>query len=418
MAEVVREGMGYVMQEPEAMTEFTADRLMRTRGDVYAYVQVRCGLPGTRSRTGHLHGARMNLSSTSARGTLSKVLMSRANIPGLDWFGLVEDFCRGVLEAEREGTPIVMVGTRPRVAGGVTWRIDPLVPLGMPAILFGEGGSGKSTLAAAFAVSCETGAVVVPGFVPRRCPTLYLDWEGDQDQINERVAGVAIGSHNRNPVSIRYRQMIGPIADQADDLARYIDREGIGLVIVDSIGPASGTSSDGGDASEGAIRLFAAFRIMGTTVLAIDHVSKASIDLPTQQGKPYGSIYKTNLARSTWELRRASGALAMFHTKSNASRLFDPRGLSITYGDGGEIAYSEAAIQVDDPKLAAGMSNAERMWHALMEHGHKTMSEIEELTGIKHGSVSAELGRRKDLFNRLNSGQYEALPKGRERGVA
>lgn len=407
-AEVRREGMGYVMTVDEALTEMTADRLTRTRGDLYAHVSVSCGLPGTRSRSGHLHAARMNLSSSSTRASVARVLRDRANVPGLDWFDLLEEFCRGVLAHERQGAPVVMVGARPRVVGGVTWRIDPLVPDGLPAILYGEGGSGKSTLAAAFAVSVETGAVVVPGFVPRPGRVLYLDWEGDEDQINERVAGVVTGAHVPHVVEIRYRPMVAPIADGVDELARIVDRESIALVIVDSVGPAAGTMAEGTDAAESALRLFGAFRALRTTVLALDHVAKASLDEPSRQARPYGSIYKQNLARATWELRRSGDALALYHTKSNVSRLGGPRGLAVTYGDDGSIRYEEAPLSDD---LRKPIRLPDRIAELLADGFHREVAEIVADLGMDQAEankVRATLSRDR-RFNKLPSGRWEVI---------
>lgn len=115
-----------------------------------------------------------------------------------------------MLDGERQGTPIVMVGGLPRPVG-VNYRLDPMLPLNMPVILYGEGGSGKSTFAAAIAVSVQSGIVVVEGFIPRRANVLYLDWEGDQDQINDRVRGVAAGAHVPEVVEFA----IGHVSDRS-----------------------------------------------------------------------------------------------------------------------------------------------------------------------------------------------------------
>jgi hypothetical protein len=406
--EVRREGMGYAMTFPEIATEMAADRLVRSRGDVQAHVSVTCGLPGTRSRSGRLHSARLNLSSSSSRSTLARVLKDRANLPGLDWMDVIEEFCRGILELEREGEPVVMVGARPRIVGGVSYRIDPLAPLNLPSILYGEGGSGKSTLAAAFAVSCESGVAAVPGFVPRPGRVLYLDWEGDEEQINERVAGVAAGANLPRPIEIRYRPMVAPIADQVDELARIVDRERIGLVIVDSVGPASGTTSDGADAAESALRLFAAFRFLRTTVLALDHVAKASLDEPGRQARPYGSIFKQNLARSTWEIRRAGEAIALYHTKSNVARLQPPRGLHVQYTEGGSITYAEAMLA---DELRKPMKLPERIADLLSDGFHREVAQIVEELGMeKEESNKVRVALSRDpRFNKLPSGTWEVV---------
>src|SRR5262245_42613684 len=228
-------GLGYAMVLPDLTVELTVRRLTRSRGELHGEISVACGLPGTSSKDGHLHQARFNLSSTQSRHTLAKALVARTSLPDLAWADILEDFCRRVLGADDHGEPVTMVGARPRSVSR-PYRLDPLLPLGDPVILYGEGGTGKSTLAAAIAVSVETGVAVVPGFIPRKAPTLYLDWESGPDAINERVALIGSGANLARPAEIRYRAMTRPLADAAEDLAAYITDEHIGLVVVDSIG--------------------------------------------------------------------------------------------------------------------------------------------------------------------------------------
>src|SRR6185436_10224534 len=246
-----RQGMGYVLTAVDIGTDLSVDRLVKTRGDLHAELRVASTLAATRSRSGLLHHARFNLSSTSARTQLAKTLAWRANSgDGIDWFELLEELCTRVLEGERVGEPTIMVGANPRPATK-PYRLDPLIPLGDPVILYGEGGAGKSTLAAAIAVSCETGVSIIPTWVPRKCPVLYLDWESGPDAINERVAAIAVGANLPAPAQIRYRFMARPLHDQVEDVAGFVEAEKIGLVIVDSVGLAAGISEQG-DAAESA----------------------------------------------------------------------------------------------------------------------------------------------------------------------
>src|SRR6266704_2072346 len=108
-----RQGLGYVLTVPELITEIAVDRLSRTRGELHGEITVSCGLPGIRAADGHVHQARFNLSGSTARTTLARILSQRADAPDVDWPDLLEDFCRRVLGAEREGDPVVKVGADP-----------------------------------------------------------------------------------------------------------------------------------------------------------------------------------------------------------------------------------------------------------------------------------------------------------------
>lgn len=330
--EFAREGLGYALRVPEIMTELTVDRMSRSRGETHGELTVLCGLPGTRSSDGHIHQARFNLTSTTARTSVAKVLQQRSAAPEVDWLDLLEDLCRRVLAADREGDPVAKVGALPMELRE-NYRLDPLMPLDQVTILFGDGGVGKSTLATAIAVSVQEGVSVVEHWVARQAPVLYLDWEAGRAALNRRVRGVAMGAHIPRVVQIDYLdcRRRGPLHGFAEDVARMVDREGYGLVVVDSVGMASGTGGEGGDANETALRLFGAFGFIGTTILAIDHVNKVDAETTSKRSRPYGSIFKSNLARATYEMRRSesSQVVGVYHMKVNDGPLQPPVGLHV-----------------------------------------------------------------------------------------
>lgn len=412
-SEFTRQGLGYVMSVPEIMTELSVDRMTRRGGETHGELTVACGLPGSRSIDGHLHQARFNLSSTTARTSVAKTLAARSKADEIDWFDLLETFCRAVLAAERLGEPIEYVGALP-IPVGETFRVSPLLPEGQTTILYGDGGTGKSTLAAAIAASVETGVTIISGWTPRRAPVLYLDWEAGKASINRRVRGVAMGAHIPAVVTIRHAdcRRRGPIAGFAEDIARYIDKEGIGLVIVDSIGMASGTSNEGSDANESAIRLFSAFGFLGTTVLAIDHISKAAAEDANKPARPYGSIYKGLLARATYELRRSQAAdgrslLGVFNTKANDGPLLGPMTFSVVHGEDGSIIYEP--LEATPVELTKSLGNADKI--AAVLRGHMTTGEIAAETGLDQAVVRTTLNRHKGhRFGQLPSQKWELLP--------
>lgn len=409
-----RQGLGYVLRVPDLAIEVAVDRLNRTRGELHGELSVKCGLPGTRSGDGNLHNARFNLSSGTTRGSLAKVLGRRADIPDLDWEDVLEDFCRRVMAAEREGDPVTMVGALP-VPVGETYRLAPILPANQTTILLGEGGTGKSTVAAAIAVSIETGVALIEGWSPRQAPVLYLDWEGGRDSINRRIRGVAMGGHIPHVVTVRYLdcRRRGALYSFAEDIARLVEKEGIGFVVVDSVGMASGTSSEGSDANESAIRLFSAFGFIGTTVLAIDHVSKAESDTPNRPARPYGSIYKVNLARSVFELRRTktsdgSSVLGLYHNKANDSDTLPPMSLRVIHEEDGAIRYERLE------SLPSELTRSLKLWQqiaSVLATGHHSSEEIAAEIQADEHVVRTTLNRYKSRFNRLQSGAWELLPE-------
>jgi hypothetical protein len=411
--EFTRQGLGYVLRVPELAIEIAVDRLSRTRGELHGELSVTCGLPGTRSADGHLHSARFSLSGGTTRSSLAKVLTKRANTDDVDWEDLLEDFCRRVMVAEREGDPIELVGALP-VPVGESYRVDPLLPLDQVTILYGDGGTGKSTLAVGLAVSVQEGVALLDRWIPRRAPILYLDWEAGRASINRRVRGVAMGANIPRVVTIDYLncRRRGALYSFAEDVARIVDQRGYGLVVVDSIGMAAGTAGEGTDANESAIRLFSAFGFIGTTILAIDHVNRADADTASRRSRPYGSIYKSNLARATFELRRTKTAggsvLGLYHTKANDSELLAPQPISVAYGDQGEITYER--LDNMPVALTSSLSLLDRIT-ALLDREHLSSDNIADELDHEKRKVEALLYKYKSRFNRLPSGDWELLPE-------
>lgn len=409
-------GLGYVLRDTEAIAELSVDNIVRSRGETKGFLTVYCGLPGTSSRDGHIHQAMFNLTSTSARTTAARALKDRAG--GVDWTDLLEDLCRRVLTAEREGEPMVKVGGLP-FDPKESYRLDPILPLNQVTIVYGDGGTGKSTLAVAMAVSVHEGLAIVEGWAPRRAPVLYLDWEAGQDAINKRVRGIALGAHvpEGRLVQIDYRdcRRRGPLYTFAEDISRDIDREGYGLVVVDSVEMASGILGEG-DANEKAIRLFTAFGYLKTTVLAIDHVNKNDADTPTKTSRPYGSVFKRNLARSTYELRRsdASSVVGLYHTKVNDGARQAPVALHVAFGDDGSIVYSRQSEL--PPDLTGSLSKTEQIVQVLRA-GHLSAREVAEALSEDGKATSQDVDRVRELmrkypkrFGALPSGKWELIP--------
>ncbi len=242
---------------------------------------------------------------------------------------------------------------------------------------------------------------------------LYLDWEGGRSSLNRRVRGIAMGAHIPRVVTIDYLdcRRRGPLAGFAEDVSRMVDREGYGAVVTDSIGMASGTSSEGGDANESAIRLFSAFGYLGTTVLGVDHVSKAMADEPGKVARPYGSIYKSNLARATYELRRTKGddgssTIALYNTKANDADTLAPIALRVIHGDDGSITYER---QEQMPAaLTRSLTRAQRI-AAELRHEHLSVEDLALRLDDQENRIRAELSRHKTMFNKLPSGLWEVL---------
>ena len=391
--QAVRVGLGYQATDGELLLRL--ERLKDSRGDLAGELTIE-------HQERHLFQAKFYLGSLSARRGTASYLKDRA--PGIDWAGILEEFCRQVLKEERRGEPISTVGRLPaREASQML--LDPILPRQAPMLLFAPGGTGKSELATAIAVSIHTGEMIVPGWKPLdACGVLYLDWEASAQELNDRVAAISAGRDLPAP-EIFYRRCDRPLTEQVEFLAAFIAEWHIGLVVVDSVGLASGTAKEGTDANESALRLFAALRGLNCATLLVDHVTANDLGSDRATAKAYGSIYKMNLARTVFELRRereTSGnraELLLLHTKVNDGPKLPPKGLAVIH-DPGIIRFESTAIEA--PDLVGTLSIRERVYRLVLERGAMMTANIASELGLTAVEVRKSLSRDSRLIRLPN----------------
>jgi hypothetical protein len=388
---VSKVGLGYVGSLMPAGVVMSIDRLIQQRGELLGELTVE------RAPEGHVFIGRFNLSSLDVRRRTAEWLGQRTN--NVDWRDTLENFCLHVLKSERAGRPFELLGTD-KPAEEVKFMLWPMLPAKSPTILFGEGGTGKSTLAGAVAVSVAAGMTAVPGWkIDQAGPVLIIDWEADSEAWSRHVAQVCRGLAIDIPGTLHYRAGAGPLTDQLDDVAQHIAQHGIVLLVIDSVGLAMPSRAEGADANEAVLRLFSALRYLDVTSLLIDHVAGADMGREGPVAKPYGSVYKWNLARNVFELRQEPAGdedvmrLALFHRKANRTAKLDPIGLGIHHGPGKLLFTRE---DLDELTANAAIPLHSRI-HSLLLAGGKTPSQIAEAVGASSTTVRTTLHRMKSM---------------------
>jgi predicted ATP-dependent serine protease len=84
---------------------------------------------------------------------------------------------------------------------------------------------------------------VIPGLIPKKGRSLYLDWESDDWDIDDRVKKVAAGAGITTKPQIGYRECIGPLNDQIEDIVREVEKAGVTFIVIDSVGMALSASA-------------------------------------------------------------------------------------------------------------------------------------------------------------------------------
>ena len=397
-----KEGMGYHCWDDEVQTHFRLTHIKRSRGEINGELSITTNIEGVKTRDGVMHVARFNVLSSSTRSSLAKMLEKRTpNHPEMDWFDGLEWLCQHVILSESRGETIDEVGTRPASPVTDRWLVEPLVLKGRPSMIFGPGGAGKSLVALTCGLSVACHREIIPGMAPAVTgPVLYLDWETTADVINDRIQAVAKG-HGFRPQGMFYRRCVRPLADDAEELSAIVALKGIVLVIVDSAAYAMGHQGEYGDANEAVLRLHEALRLIGTSSLIVDHVNKTEARTKGGTAQPYGSAYKTNAARISWELRKAPSVegelrINLFHAKSNDTRQLEPIGLNLDWDEGTIIFRKADVLEEEYDDRLDKMDTRDIISDLLADGAKRTPSVIARELNLKDGTVRGVLKRMKD----------------------
>lgn len=343
-------GMGYRCWADAVATEFRFTHLKRSGESLTGELAIRTNLKGIKTNNGVMHLARFNVLSSSTRHALANQLDKRSPGIDIDWADGLEHLCQGVIIAEQQGTPIDLIGQEAPMAWQDNFLLEPFVLTERPSMIFGPGGMGKSLLGLTCAVSVKTGVELIPGAVPRISgPVLYLDWETNKQTVNDRIQAICKG-HGIEAPKIAYRRCIRPLYEDAERLAEVVQERKIILVVIDSAAYAMGGTGERGMPEETVLRMHEGIRMMGCASLIIDHVNKVDQKQKPGTATPYGSAYKTNAVRMSWEIRKGpdtgDGTLRInaYQAKSNDTATMPPLGLALEWGQG-IIRYTAADIE-------------------------------------------------------------------------
>lgn len=410
--EISRHGLGYRAVRADRRVEMLVTRVRRGRTGLSGHVEVRYAPPPIDGRGGGrviLASEHLNIGSGRDRATLANRLTKR--VPGIEWQNVVDAVCIDVQRLDDEGEPVVMIGNRPEPLDG-GWLVQDFLERNQAHNIFGDGEVGKSWIALAVAVAVATGAEVIPGYVPRhRGGVLYVDYETDADTMNRRVKQIARGL-GMPPPEIAYLRLDQPFADSLWRVLQEADEHECVLVIIDSVEAAlAGGADPGGPMNEGPARMNQALRQLKRTSLLVDHVSADQAKSKHLAGKAYGSIFKRNWVRLSYEIRRVQDSpdpnhhhLGLFCAKRNNGLRFEPVGLRWTVNDE-ESAWQRE--EIDAEGFAEALPAWQRIRAILSTEGPKTVPDIIESTGLSRGTVSSALTKRAEVFERLPGGLWQ-----------
>lgn len=362
-------------------------RLREERGQIHGELAIGVNVLG---ETMHLHEASINLSSTRARTDWIKRLLTQS--PEYDWVNVIEIVCVRSIRGFREGKPSVWLD-QVEFTEAIPPRLAPFIYQRQPTVLFGDGGSGKSTISLTIAVCVAAGIQLFYNY-PIQCSVLYLDWESDEETMSRRVAKLKNGLNINEHIPLRYKRMNGLLADQIDELATEIAENDYKLVIVDAMAKATANAPEG---ATSALTMFDAMDSLEVDYLIIDHIDKASLRPGQGNGKPYGSIFKFNSARSVWfastqgEPGESEIYVKLEQTKANDMTRSKPLPLRIQFGE--DSTTIERVGWNDMPEDLQAKKKAGDQIIEVLTHGALTIKEIAIKTGLTEPTAKTTLYR-------------------------
>ena len=154
-------------------------------------------------------------------------------------------------------------------------------------MLYADGYSGKSLLAQLISILVSEGRTYVGIGVPKARRVLYLDWESGEIPFWRRVNELTAGLKSGMPDNLIYRRMLGSLTTDKE-LKPFVEKNDVGLIVVDSAAPACGES----EAQATVSAFFNCLHGLNTTACVVAHVTKNG-----DSRKPFGSAFMWNLPR-------------------------------------------------------------------------------------------------------------------------
>lgn len=374
----------YRLNWEEAQVNITVERIRESRGVPTGEVVIKA------YPEGHIHWTTLNLLSTRGRKEVATFCQERGNMVARDWPAIIEELCVAVIQRFREGEPVVRLGSvdAPETPG---WLLEPILLDGEATLIYGQGGIGKSYFSGLCAVLVDQG-LSFGKLNPQKRNVLYLDYETGTHVAARRFNSLHNGFGLDESSNVFYRFSYQPLAAEIAELQKLVAENDIGLVIVDSAGPACGGEPE---AAAMAIAYFTALRSLKIASLTIAHRSKGI----TSSG-PFGSVYWVNYPRNVYELKKAQVVgdnvihVALLHEKANEGRLNPSASYQFTFTENNTVSVTSEAME-DVPEFFDALSIISKAEIVLRESGPYQIGELAEGIGYKgnHNSLASQLSR-------------------------
>ena len=333
-----------------------------------------------------------NFSAQRTRNELISTLQK--DFPDWSWKEIINQTCYHVQELSRQGAPLQEIWTGDVDIKPPIYLIKPIIYEGVPTIFYGEKGSLKSTTAQVLYI-----ALTLPwhdNLLGLETPntsvkTIYLDWEVESNLVSWNMKKLQLGMKLPD-IPIYYRRCEAPLADDIDQIKKYVTEADAKAVVIDSLGQAAGGELKD---AEVALKFYKGLRQLKVTSYILAQTSK------NEEGKKsvYGSTFFEYYARSVYEIRKVQQegeddvSVGLFHKYCNLSKLNPPMGF--------KMHFSETAITVErqDVKTFAEFKarlNTQTRILEELKQGGRTTKELLTILEVSRASIDMAIKRLKD----------------------
>lgn len=272
------------------------------------------------------------------------------------------------------------------------WVVDRAVPEGYATSWYGEGGIAKSLLVEHLGLSvAASGIETWAGLAIETVPVIFGDFELDETEHLRRaqqlVAGMGLAEM---PSDFYYLPLSGvPIKEAFGIAAEECKQLGAGLFIVDSVGFAlEGDAELAKDVLGFCRDCIQPIKDAGGVPLLIDHQAKVVKGEKYSDKQAFGSVYKTNFVRSSFQMRGSWGGNELTstftHKKSNFGPKLEDFSLRVTF-EKDLITVERLAEALESPDQ--GPTKKQQVFKALERLGGATAERVTEETGINIKTV-------------------------------
>src|SRR5829696_7475530 len=287
------------------------------------------------------------------------------------------------------------------------WIVDHAICKGHPASWYGESGIAKSLLAMHMALHVAADGVDYwSGLRVQTVPVIYGDFELDEDEHLRRAQELAAGMGLPDvPAKFHYLPLAGLPPENAFAIAATeCVRLEAGLFILDSVGYALDGDSE---LAKDVLRFYRDYiqpiKAAGTTPLLIDHQAKVIKGEKYSDKQEFGSVYKTNTVRSSFQIRGAWEGNELTTTFNHKKTNFGPKvpdfSLKLIFGDE-NIKVVRLAEAVPNPEREPTIK--EQVLEAVNKLGKATAQTVVTKTALNLKSVQnaiSELVREEELID-------------------